>query len=119
MPTTQARQRELEARALAAAAEAVEEVRAKRAAFREFIEGFRRSRRGNLWRRWDRRRDRYGAAATAEATTVTLTVFRRGPWYAWCVADEDGPGFGPWRYADERAALAGLWAALQEDAACP
>jgi hypothetical protein len=64
---------------------------------REFTEGFRRSRRGNLWRP-------YATAAGA----VTLTVFPRGDPWAFCIATAAGPEYSADRYDSEADALAAL-----------
>ena len=60
-----------------------------------FLAGFRRSKRGNLWRHYEGR---------------TLTVFRRDRGgFAWCVADGEEPRFSPLAYGTEREALDALW----------
>jgi hypothetical protein len=62
---------------------------------------FRRSKRGNLWRKWE---------------GLSVTVFRRpgGGWYGWSIANEDGPRFSPGGYPDEERALEALWDALED-----
>jgi hypothetical protein len=41
----------------------------------------------------------------------TLTVFRRGPGYAWCLHTPGrGPRFSPGAYGSEAEALAAVWA---------
>jgi hypothetical protein len=65
----------------------------------EFVAGFRRSRRGNLWRSWQ------GA---------TLTVFeRRGGGYGWCVASDAGTEFAQDDADTEADALDALAYTLQ------
>lgn len=60
-----------------------------------FVTGFRRSKRGNLWRVYAGR---------------TLTVFRRtdGRW-GWCVADDYGTDFSSGGYLETADAIAALW----------
>jgi hypothetical protein len=65
-----------------------------------FASGFRRSAKGNLWRKWGE---------------ATLTVFaRRDGRYGWVVADEHGPTFGTEAFADERDAIADLWETVSD-----
>jgi hypothetical protein len=59
-----------------------------------FAAGFRRAKRGNLWRVW---------------SGITLSVFRGRGGYWWCAADGEGPRYSPTHYATEGEALAGLW----------
>jgi hypothetical protein len=60
-----------------------------------FRRGFRRSRRGNLWRPW---------------RGLTLTVFERRGGFHWCIADGDGARFSPWDgWQDEEEAIRALW----------
>jgi hypothetical protein len=69
----------------------------------EFEAGFSRSRKGNLWRHWDR-----------DGVTVTVTVFEReDSSHGWCVASPDGLRYSSARYVTESEALAGLWAELE------
>jgi hypothetical protein len=67
--------------------------------FAAFQSGFRRSRRGNLWRIWE---------------GVTLTIFARGGSYRWSIAAGEGqpPRFARVRSATEEAAMADLWQTL-------
>jgi hypothetical protein len=65
------------------------------AARQEFEAGFKRSRKGNLWRCW---------------TDLTLCVFMRGDGsYAWSIAGEDSMQFSPDGYETEADAIGGLW----------
>jgi hypothetical protein len=68
-------------------------------AFERFRDGFKRSRKGNLWRLWDGR---------------TITVFqRRDGRFGWCISDHAGQRWSPWQgWADEQSALEGLWREL-------
>lgn len=60
-----------------------------------FESGFKRSRKGNLWRNWEGK---------------MLCVFRRDDdFYAWSVSDNDGPRFSPGGYATEEEAIGALW----------
>jgi len=70
---------------------------------RAFEAGFRRSRRGNLWRRLPGGR--------------TVTVFAKDGGYAWCVAGEDGPTFSPGGYDSEADAPAAAWEELGDGGA--
>jgi hypothetical protein len=73
-----------------------------------FAAGFRRSVRGNLWRRW----------AGGGGRELTLTVFpRRGGSFAYAIADEDGPAFSTQSYETEGEAVGALWRALGGDGA--
>jgi hypothetical protein len=68
----------------------------------EFKAGFRRSKKGNLWRNYE---------------GVTLTVFRR-PWdggFGWSISDSEGPEFSPGGFEDEEDALEALWIELEGD----
>lgn len=56
----------------------------------QFVQGFRRSRKGNLWRDWD---------------GVTCTVFARMGRYVWCVADEAEVTYSRERFETEEEAL--------------
>jgi hypothetical protein len=62
--------------------------------------GFRRSKKGNLWRNFE--------------GDMTLTIFRRrgDDTYGWCVADEQGPRFSRRGFETEEAALFALAEAL-------
>jgi hypothetical protein len=74
----------------------------------EFAAGFKRSKRGNLWRRW----------ADRDGGELTLTVFpRRGGYFAYAIADEDGPAFSPRCYETEEEAIEALWRELGDDGA--
>ena len=53
-----------------------EEPEAAAPPWEDFIAGFQRSKKGNLWRMYD---------------NLTLTVFPRGHGYNWCVCDREGP----------------------------
>jgi hypothetical protein len=65
---------------------------------REFVQGFQKSRRGNLWRRWN---------------GVTLTVYQQGSgYYGFCIASEEGPQFSARSYETEAECLDALWVAL-------
>jgi hypothetical protein len=64
-----------------------------------FAKGFRRSRKGNLWREWQ---------------GLTVTVFRRAGGFHWSIADEYGPRYSPAGYQDQDLALAALWVRLDE-----
>jgi hypothetical protein len=60
----------------------------------EFLSGFRRNRKGNLWRLFEGR---------------TLTVFRRRGGFACCVSsEEEGTDFSPETFDTEEEALADL-----------
>jgi hypothetical protein len=73
-----------------------------------FAAGFKRSKRGNLWRRWA---DRYGGE-------LTLTVFpRRGGSFAYAIAAGDRPVFSTQNYETEGEAVGPLWRALGGDGA--
>ena len=65
------------------------------AASAEFKAAFKRSHRGNLWRRYEGR---------------TLTVFKRegDGRYAWSIADENGPRFSRESFETEEDALGNL-----------
>jgi hypothetical protein len=71
------------------------EVDALEAAWNEFESGFRRNRKGNLWREWE---------------GWILTVFRRrNGRYGWCIASEErGTDYSPETYDTEDEALAAL-----------
>ena len=71
----------------------------ERARRRSFVEGFRKSRKGNLWRKYDER---------------TLTVFRSGEDYRWCLAGECGPSFSSGTFETPHDGLDGLWFELTE-----
>lgn len=62
----------------------------------EFESGFRRSRRGNLWRTYD---------------GVTVTIFRReGGSFGWCIAvADDDKRFSSFAYETEEEAMESLW----------
>ncbi len=63
---------------------------------------WRRSHRGNLW-------------TTADEGRLTLTVFERpkgSGWYAFCIADADGPLFSERSYPCEADAVEGCLAEL-------
>jgi hypothetical protein len=77
-----------------------EEPEAATGTWEDFLIGFRRSRRGNLWRDWQ------GA---------TLTVFPRGGAFCWCFCDREGPRYSPERYGTETEAVRALWGALQDE----
>jgi hypothetical protein len=64
-------------------------------AWEEFEDRWKRSRKGNLWKHWD---------------GLTLTVFRRegDGWFAWSIADADGPRFSQAAYRTEEEALTAL-----------
>jgi hypothetical protein len=61
----------------------------------EFVAGFRRSKKGNLWRHFE---------------GLTLTVFaRRGDgFFGWCVRGSDGPRFSNGCFEDEQDAVISL-----------
>lgn len=60
-----------------------------------FDNGFRRSKRGNLWRNWEGK---------------TLTIFKRDDGYfGWSIADNNGVRFSPGGYGSEAEAAGGLW----------
>lgn len=64
------------------------------AAWAEYEAGFRRSRRGNLWRTWDGR---------------TTTVFARSDdRYGWCIADGSETRYSPHGFENEDDALMAL-----------
>jgi hypothetical protein len=64
-----------------------------------FRKGFQRSRRGNLWRTW---------------RGLTVTVFGRRGAFHWCISDEGGPRWSPWRgWADEEDAVRAAWNELE------
>jgi hypothetical protein len=69
------------------------------AARASFEAGFRRSRRGNLWRDWE---------------NVTLTIYRRKDafGFGWCIADGEQPRFSSGRYETEEDALSALGSEL-------
>ncbi len=65
-------------------------------AWSDFQCGFRRSKRGNLWR---------------EYSGLTLTIFKRKDgFYGWCIAAADSPQFSPHSFGSEKEALADLFA---------
>jgi len=64
----------------------------------EFCSGFKRSKKGNLWREYD---------------GLTLTVFSKGERYSWCIASPEGPTFSHKRYGSEEDAIAGLYSELE------
>jgi hypothetical protein len=70
------------------------------ARYAEFAAGFRRSRKGNLWRPFQ---------------GVTLTVFAHpvDGSYHWCLSDGDGPRYGERGYDEEEEAMRDLWAELE------
>jgi hypothetical protein len=71
-----------------------EELEAKLAELREFQAGFKRSKRGNLWRHYE---------------GLTLCVFKRDDdYFAWSISDADGPRYSPGAFEDEDEALASL-----------
>jgi hypothetical protein len=73
-----------------------------------FAAGFRRSRRGNLWRRW----------SGGGGGELTLTVFpRRGGSFAYAIAGEGGPAFSTQNYETEGGAIKALWRELGGDGA--
>lgn len=57
-----------------------------------FVEGFRRSKRGNLWREYD---------------GLTVTIFQRGPdWeFGWCISGRSGPRYSRRSFASEESAV--------------
>lgn len=61
----------------------------------EFESGFKRSRKGNLWRNYE---------------GLTLTIFRRrgDDYYGWSIADSDGVRFSPGGCETEEDALSAL-----------
>lgn len=68
------------------------------AAWLDFVAGFQRSRRGNLWRNWDGK---------------TLTVFnRRDGLWGWSIADRDGPRFSRRGHEDDESAMLALYQEL-------
>lgn len=73
-----------------------ERERLRLAAMRDFRDGFKRSKRGNLWRNF---------------RGLTLTVFRRAGdnWFAWSIADEEGPRYSPHAWETEEEAIGALW----------
>ena len=71
-----------------------EHVEAMLVARAEFEAGFKRSKKGNLWRRW---------------AELTLCVFKRGDGYAWSIADSEGVRFSVGTYESEAEAIGGLW----------
>ena len=75
------------------------EVEARMAERDAFEEGFRYSRRGNLWR---------------EYCGLTLCVYKRQGYYHWSIADSEGPRFGRERFETEEGAIGGLWRELEE-----
>ncbi|MSR55050.1 MAG: hypothetical protein EXS09_17435 [Gemmataceae bacterium] len=71
----------------------------KRMARTEFEAGFRSSRKGNYWRRWEGR---------------TLTIFRRDDnTFSWVIAGDDGPRFSPSKYETEVEAMSSLASELE------
>jgi hypothetical protein len=80
-----------------------EDLEAIEAAREEFVGGFRRSKKGNLWRYYD----------DAEGKALTLCVFKR--WdalYAWSISDPEGPRYSPSGYEFEESALGELFRAV-------
>jgi hypothetical protein len=63
------------------------------AAVEEFAAEFKRSSRGNLWRRWQ---------------GLALTVFRRRNRYAWCMSGIDTKRFSSHSFESEDDAILGL-----------
>ncbi|MCI0643210.1 MAG: hypothetical protein L0Y72_06540 [Gemmataceae bacterium] len=75
-----------------------DDFKAAMAAREEFESGFKRSKRGNLWRYWQGK---------------TLTIFKREDGcYGWCVSFQGDVRFGG-GYEDEPWALAALWDATE------
>lgn len=75
------------------------EIEAIIAARERFAAGFRRSRRGNLWRRLD---------------DLTLTVFRQEDRFKWSISYGDGSArFSDERFDTEEYALSSLWNAVR------
>jgi hypothetical protein len=70
--------------------------------FQNFIDGFGRSRRGNLWRVWRGR-------------NLTVHTGRRGG-YSYCVgSDDEGPRFAGRWFRTEAEAMWALWRAVGEE----
>jgi hypothetical protein len=69
----------------------------------EFAAGFRRSRKGNLWRRYGGR---------------TLTVFGGVDSFSWCIADGERRRFSRGSYDSERSALSALWCEVEGGGPC-
>jgi len=66
-----------------------------------FIRGFERSKKGNLWRYFK---------------GMTLSVFsRKDAWFAWSIADTNGPRYSLEAYPTERLALYALMRELEHD----
>ena len=61
-----------------------------------FESGFRRSRKGNLWRQY-------------EGLSISVFLRRGDGWYGWSVADSEGVRFSPGGYETEEDAMAALW----------
>lgn len=64
---------------------------------------WRRSAKGNLWRRLD-----------DDGVALTLTIFRDRDSYGWCISGPSGPSFSESRFATEQDAMENLMAALAE-----
>jgi hypothetical protein len=65
-----------------------------------FMTGFMRSKKGNLWRRW-------------QGTSLTVFARKDGKW-SWVIVDESGPKFSRHAYAEKDDALAALFRAVQD-----
>jgi curved DNA-binding protein CbpA len=71
-------------------------------AFRAFVSGFGRSRRGNLWRMW-------------RGHHITVHTGKRGGW-SYCIgSDDEGPRFAGRWFDSEEEAMRGLWQAVREE----
>jgi hypothetical protein len=72
------------------------------AAFLDFPDGFRPSRKGGRWRTYD-----------DGERTLTLTIFLdKFDRYCWCIADSEGPRFSKTKYDAQEFALSSLWREL-------
>jgi hypothetical protein len=101
LPTEDSVRREAEAKAKAKAEERDaqrrwREWRTQATEYERFLRGFRESRRGNLWRKFDE---------------LTLTVFERDGRFSWCISSgEDNTRFSRWRgFEGEEEAMEDLW----------
>jgi len=65
----------------------------------EFYAGFKRSKKGNLWRTWQQ---------------LTVVVFKRQDVFAWSIANDDGVKFSTKSFSTEEDAIENLWKVLRQ-----
>jgi hypothetical protein len=65
----------------------------------DFASGFRKSAKGNLWRKWN---------------GETLTIFRKPNGFGWCIAGPEGKTrFSKQRFDRQDAAMRDLWSEVE------